>query len=156
MDRPAQHTEIAFYYLAGSWYILGSVHVGMPLQSLQKDCTTAQKALPDYLQFVYAEEVKPDTPLQVQGMLSGDHNAIQYNVTKLTLGQIASRIWVEVQKPGKGKDHLMVAPRKAGRMNSKITPVWKFPSPPPPSLSTPATGNLLVYVSYCPVPSRTL
>ena len=51
--------------------------MGAALQRLQKDYTRAQKALPDYLQFVYNEEAKGDTPLEVRKMLSGDHNAIQ-------------------------------------------------------------------------------
>ena len=79
-------------------------------------------------------------------MVSGDHNAIPHNVTNLTLGLVASRIRVEVQKPGKAKAYLMVALRKAGRMKSKITTAWKFATPPPPHSSTPATSNLLVYV----------
>ena len=64
--------------------------------------------------------------------VSSDQNAIQHSVAKLTLAQIASRIWVGAQKPGKPKDHLMVALRKAGRMNSKITVEWKLPTHPPP------------------------
>ena len=95
------------------------------LQRLQKEYTRAQKALRDYLQFMYSEEAKPETLMEVREMMSGDHNAIQHNVTKLTLEQIASRIWVRVQKPGKAKDHLMVALHKAGRMTAKIIPMWK-------------------------------
>ena len=108
----------------GSRYVLGGAHVATTLQRIQKDYTRSQKALPDYLQFVYFEECLPDTPLEVRETLSGDHNAIQHSVTKLSLGQIAARIWLEVQQPGKPKDHLMIALRKAGRMTTKITPVW--------------------------------
>ena len=59
------------------------------LHRLQKDYTGAQKALPDYLQFIHAEEVVRDTPLEVREMLSGDHNAIQCSVMNLTLGESA-------------------------------------------------------------------
>ena len=52
----------------------------------------------------------------------GDHNAVQHSVTKLSMGQVAARIWTEVQK-GKAKEMLLVALRKCGRLGEKTSVV---------------------------------
>ena len=47
---------------------------------------------------------------------------VQHSVTKLSMGQVAARIWTEVQK-GKAKEMLLVALRKCGRLGEKTSVV---------------------------------
>ena len=107
------------------------------------------------MQFVYTKDARAGAPLQVRERVSGDHNAIKHNVTKLTLPEIASRLWVEVHQSDKAKDHLMVALRSVVHMTSKTTPLCIFASPPPTLVLIVAIG-IYVFMSltgpHCPIP----
>ena len=58
----------------------------------------------------------------IREIIGGDHNAVQHSVSKLSMGQVAARIWTEVQK-GKAKEMLLVAVRKCGRLGEKTSVV---------------------------------
>ena len=92
------------------------------LQRLHREYCANSRALPDWLQHVYCEEIGHDCPVDIREIIVGDHNAVQHSVTKLSMGQVAARIWTEVQK-GKAKEMLLVALRKCGRLGEKISVV---------------------------------
>ena len=71
---------------------------------------------------MYHEEIKHECPVDIKEIIGGHHNAIQHSLTKLSMGQVTSRIWTEIQK-GEPKQMLLVALRKAGRRGKKTTMV---------------------------------
>ena len=92
------------------------------LQRLHREYCANSRALPDWLQHVCCEEIKHEFPVDIRENIGGDHNAVQHSVTKQSLGQVASRIWTEVQK-GKAKEVMLVALRKCGRLGEKTSMV---------------------------------
>ena len=99
-------------------YCLGGAHILKALQRLHQEYCANSRALPDWLQHVYCEEIKHQCPVDIREIIGDDHNAVQHSVTKLSLGQVAARLWTEVQK-GKAKEKLLVALRKCGRLDEK-------------------------------------
>ena len=71
---------------------------------------------------MYREEIKHGCPVDIREIIGRDHNAVQHSVTKLSMGQVAAHIWIEIQK-GKPKEMLLVALPKAGRLGEKTTMV---------------------------------
>ena len=104
------------------FYCLAGAHILMALQRLHREYRANSRALPDWLQHVYCEEIKHECPADIREIIGGDHNAVQHSVSKLSMGQVAARIWTEVQK-GKAKEMLLVALRKCGRLGEKISMV---------------------------------
>jgi hypothetical protein len=101
---------------------LGGAHILTALQRLHREYCEKSRALPDWLQHVYCEEIRHDCPVDIREIIGGDHNAVQHSVSKLSMGQVAARIWTEVQK-GKAKEMLLVALRKCGRLGEKTSVV---------------------------------
>ena len=103
-------------------YCLGGSHILTALQGLHREYCANSRALPDWLQHVYREEIKHECPVDIEGIIGGDHNAVQHSVTKLSMGQVAARIWTEVHT-GKAKVMLLVPLRKCGRLGEKTSMV---------------------------------
>ena len=76
------------------------------------------RALPDWLQHFYCEQIKHECPVDIRGIIGGDHNPVQHSVTKLSMGHVAARSWNEVQK-GKAKEMPLVALQNCGRLGEK-------------------------------------
>ena len=50
----------------------------------------------DQLNHVYCEEIKHDCPVDIREIIGGHHNAAQHCVTKLSMCEVALRIWTEI------------------------------------------------------------
>ena len=92
------------------------------VQCLSRDYCSNSRVLRDWFNHACCEEIKHECPVDIKEIIAGDHNAVQHSFMKLSMGQIVSRIWTEIQK-GRRKEMLLVALRKAGNLREKTTMV---------------------------------
>ena len=73
---------------------------------------------------MYCEEIKHECPVDIRLIIGWDHNAVQHSITKLSMGQVGSRIWTEIQKGKPKGEMLLVAGRYERPVDSRRKQQW--------------------------------